>query len=367
MMQEISRKLQYLDETYQNLAPLGDGGGKKVFLARNRYTGEIVVKKYVDASVLPVYERLKQLQYCHVERIYDYAGDARGGIVLTEYVSGMTLRAYMERNGLLGEETALHIIRAVLEALEKVHQLGIVHRDINPDNIMISGDGVLKLIDFGIARQKKQEKNQDTMILGTVGYAAPEQFGFFQTDQRTDIYAVGVLLNKLLTGKFPGEVLYHREPVKSIILRSTAMDALNRFPDAASMLGALKPKRTAVESGTFIVAWLPGFRTGVIWKNVVATIGYLLMLLYSFLSIAECAKTWQTCLLEIIAVFLYIWAAALLAANIANWDRHVIGIRRLPKAAAVVIRVFLWVFLFYYGYLLEMYVRCDLLGLPGPT
>ena len=366
MIQEISQKLQYLDETYQNLAPLGNGERKTIFLARNRYTGEIVAKKYVDAAVLPVYERLKQIQYYHLERIYDYAGDTRRGIVLTEYISGMTLHAYIERNGLVGEKFALDMIRELLETLEKVHRLGIIHRDINPDNIMISNDGVLKLIDFGIARQKKWEKSHDTTILGTVGYAAPEQFGFFQTDEKTDIYATGVLLNKLLTGRFPGEMLYRKEPVKSIIIQSTPMNANERFPNAASMLAALPQEHAGPMDKTFIVSWLPGFRTGKLWKNVVATIGYLLMIFYSVLSVMECSGTWQTCLLEMIAVFLYIWAAALLAANVANWDRHMIGVRKLPKAVMVVIRVFLWIFLFYYGYSLEIYVRCDLLGFPRP-
>lgn len=367
MMPTISQKMQYLDETYQNLTPLGNGEKKAIFLSKNRYTGEIVVKKYVDAAVLPIYEQLKQIQDCHLERIFDYAGDGERGIVLTEYISGMTLHAYMERNGRMEEKAAIDTIRELLLALEKVHRLGIVHRDINPDNIMISNDGVLKLIDFGIARQKKQQKSHDTTILGTAGYAAPEQFGFFQTDERTDIYATGVVLNKLLTGRFPGEELYRKEPVRDIILRSTAMDAGERFRDAATMLEALGQKRENIIEKKFTVSWLPGFRTGMLWKNVVATIGYLLMILYSVASVAECAGTWQTGLLETLAVLLYIWGATLLAANVANWDRRLFGIRRLPKAVAVVIRIFLWMFLFYYGYYLEIYVRCDLLGLPRPS
>lgn len=186
------------------------------------------------------------------------------GIVLTEYISGMTLHAYMERNGRMEEKAAIDTIRELLLALEKVHRLGIVHRDINPDNIMISNDGVLKLIDFGIARQKKQQKSHDTTILSTAGYAAPEQFEFFQTDERTDIYATGVVLNKLLTGRFPGEELYRKEPVRDIILRSTAMDAGERFRDATTMLEALGQKRENIIEKKFTVFWLPGFRTGML-------------------------------------------------------------------------------------------------------
>lgn len=357
-------KVQYLDETYENLTALGTDADNvqkskaAVYLVRNRQTGKIYVKKYIDRQLIAVYEKLKTIEDCHLEKIYDCAADEKMGIVILEYISGRTLQEYMEEKGKVSEQEAGNIIEELLKVLKKVHGVGIVHRDINPNNIMLSNDGVLKLIDFNIARQKKAEQSKDTTILGTVGYAAPEQFGFTQTDERTDIYAVGILWNVLLTGCLPTDEKYAVSPVKELIQRCTEIDGRLRFENAEELLKAMKKKENFR-----IFSWLPGFRTGMVWKKVVATIGYTLMILYSVISIKECAGSLQTCVLEIIAVLLYIWSATLVAANIGKWDRRLF-FKKVPKPVMVVIRVLLWVFLFYYGVLLENYVRYDLMGIP---
>lgn len=390
MIELSSYKMQYLEEMYEQLTHLDKKHGEvlSTFLVKNRQTGKIAVAKYVDISVLPVYEKIEQISSRHLEKIYHCAGgksqNVSGveacGLVITEYISGMSLREHMERSGLLQEMEVCHIIAQLLEVLQIIHKEGIIHRDINPDNIMISGDGVLKLIDFGIAREKKLGKNQDTTILGTVGYAAPEQFGFLQTDERTDIYAVGVLMNKMLTGYFPVEKLYAKEPMRTVISRCTAMDLGMRYGNAEELSEVLKEiqgvkekkqedgvakEREALKTISYenILECLPGFRTGVVWKQVVATVGYCMMLIYSVASIVECMATWQTTVLEATAIFIYIWAATLIVANIANWDRRVPICRDTPKPAMIVIRVFLWIIIFYAGIMLENYVRYDILGI----
>lgn len=381
-MENYGYKMQYLEESYEKLTHLGEKREQEAstFLVKHRQTGKIAVMKYVDISVLPVYEKISKMDHPHLEKIDSYASGQRMetlvlpngtqtaickeiAVVITEYIGGMTLHEYMERKGVLDGQEASSLMGQLLEVLEAVHEEGIIHRDINPDNIMISSDGVLKLIDFGIAREKKVGKSQDTTILGTVGYAAPEQFGFLQTDERTDIYAVGVLLNKMLTGYFPTERLYDREPMKNVIVRCTALDLEKRFKNIRELATALDISIKTMKK-EYKLDWLPGFRTGVVWKNVVATIGYCLMIMYSIGVIVDCAVTWQGMVLEIVAVFIYIWMAALLAANIGNWDRKVPVFKRLPKAATIVIRVFLWMMLFYYGVMLDNYVRYDLLGFP---
>lgn len=373
-MQKDRLKVQYLDETYKKLAVLGTDMEKEtekqssVFLVQHKQTGKIYVKKYVDRRLLTVYEKLKGIADCHLEKIYDYAADEEKGIVILEYISGMTLQEYIEENGLFSEQDANQIIEELLQVIVKVHEAGIIHRDINPNNIMISNDGVVKLIDFDIARQKKPQKSKDTTILGTVGYAAPEQFGFLQTDERTDIYAVGVLWNVLLTGCFPAEKNYEISPVKEWIQRCTQIDGRLRFENAVELLKEIKKEKikkaeTLKKETTYVSTWIPGFRTGMIWKNVVATIGYLLMVLITIVSVEPCLGNWQACLLEIVAVAIYVWAAALLAANIGNWDRRwMFG--NLPKPVMIVMRVFLWIILFYIGISLENYVRYDLMELP---
>lgn len=382
-MKNENHKMQYLDEIYENLSPLGKTEEKpvRIFLVRHKQTGKIAVKKYVDFSTIPIYEKISRIQNIHLEKIYDYAGDGIWGIVITEFISGITLQEYMNLSGPLEMQTACHMLQDLLEVLIEVHGQGIVHRDITPDNIMVSNDGVLKLIDFGIARQKKEKQQCDTAILGTAGYAAPEQYGFYQTDERTDIYALGVLLNKLLTGSFPNEKKYGAGPLKEIIERSIAMDPGMRFQNAQEMLTAVKVcvsegtpltrTNTSYKNGdcreNITVWWLPGFRTGKIWKNVVATIGYLCMLFYSVIGIYDFFATWQSCLLEILALFLYVWSAPLVTANVWNWDRCIWPFKKWPKAVTIVIRVFLCIILFYAGISLENYVRYELLGMPIPN
>lgn len=387
-MEQQDYKKQYLEDIYEKLTPLGkkEDDALGTFLVKNRQTGKIAVAKYVDVSVLPIYEKLAKINNRHLEEIYQYARGTKSGLyageesalVITEYISGMTLREYMENNGIMQESVVCNLVGQLLEVLQVVHAQGIVHRDINPDNIMISGDGVLKLIDFGIARERKAGKNQDTTILGTVGYAAPEQFGFMQTDERTDIYALGVLMNKMLTGYFPGEQLYAKEPMRRLICCCTAMDLRQRYSNVSEVAAELAKitsvptqayadcsglQQNTAHDKKFVVSWLPGFRTGVVWKNVVAVIGYFCMIVYTEESMRECAVTWQSFLLEATALFLYIWLATLLSANIANWDRRVPICRELPKAVRITLRVILWIVLFYAGALLESYVRHDLLGI----
>lgn len=390
-MEQVRYKMQYLEEMYEKLTPLGskEKDDLGTYLVKNKQTGKIAVEKYIDTAVLPVYQKMEQIDSRHLEKVYHCASGCsfkqvaqnEMALVITEYISGMSLHEHMEKKGYMDEAEVCGIIRQLLEVLQTIHAEGIVHRDINPDNIIISGDGVLKLIDFGIAREKKVGKNQDTTILGTVGYAAPEQFGFLQTDERADIYAVGVLMNKMLTGYFPGEKLYSKEPMRGVIAKCTAMDLRQRYMSANELSIALAsvertvkqewvfeytPSLTVKKEKKFTVDWLPGFRTGVVWKNIIATVGYCMMILYTVGSIAECMVTWQTAVLEVLALFLYIWLATLLSVNIANWDRRVPICRDLPRPVMIVIRVFLWITLFYVGMLLENHVRYDMLGIPRP-
>lgn len=93
--------------------------------------------------------------------------------------------------------------RQLCQALAPLHRENIVHRDIKPENIVLGADSQVYLIDFGIARFEKAGRSADTTLLGTHGYAAPEQFGFCQSDARADIYSLGVVLNQVVTGAFP--------------------------------------------------------------------------------------------------------------------------------------------------------------------
>lgn len=376
MINVASEEMERIDACYENLAVLGRAGGGEpsVFLSRNRETGKIAVKKYVDFRAVPVYNIINHIQSPHLAKIHECAGDGEKGILVEEYVGGVTLEEYMREEGEFSEYKACGIICELLEVLSVIHSRGIIHRDITPANIIISSDYVLKLIDFGIARQNKKDQARDTTILGTVGYAAPEQFGFHQTDARTDIYAVGVLWNKLLTGKMPDEVIYGKKPYGAMIRKCIEMDAGERYQSAWEMKRVLEKHMAKMpekeqgekENGMVSLAWLPGFRTPSVKKNVLSAALYAFLVMLSATAVSECAATWQTMILETLAVLLYIWIAGLVAANIGGWDKKIWPIQKLPHAARVGIRITLWFVLAYFGILLENHVKYNLLGIPRP-
>lgn len=330
-----------------------------------------MVKKYVDGRVFSVYESIRRINSRHLSKIYDCEGNGKQAIIIEEYVSGLTLEEYMEERPIFTEEEICCRMCELLEILSEVHKSGIIHRDITPANILISGDGVLKLVDFGIARERKEEQKKDTTILGTVGYAAPEQFGFQQTDERSDIYAVGVLLNKFLTGKLPDEEVCKRAPYRKIIEKCTEMDARARYQSVEELKLELEKcggkDQGEERRGGFSLRWLPGFRTETVWKNVMAAVIYTGMPLSAFGSMKDCLSDWRAVVLEGAALCIYLWIAGLMAANVGYWDQKVWPIRTLPRAARITIRVLLWMVLFYFGITLENYVRYEMLNLPRPS
>ena len=121
-----------------------------------------------------------------------------------EYIDGVTLKEYIERQGIIEWKDVLHLTTQILKALQHAHECGIVHRDIKPQNIMLLQDGTIKVTDFGIARfADKATRTMTDQAIGSVHYIAPEQARGDVTDGKTDIYSVGVMLYEMLTGKLP--------------------------------------------------------------------------------------------------------------------------------------------------------------------
>lgn len=224
-----------------------------------------------------VYRQIKQLEHPNLVKIYEVGDTISGCIVLEEYISGRTIQEELEKKGKLCEEKALEYFMQILDVLEIIHNDNMIHRDIKPENILISTDEVIKLLDFGIARFQKENQPQDTVILGTVGYASPEQFGFRQTDVRADIYALGVLLYKMLTGEMPdGEGKSRREIdgwLEKIIKKCMQLDPENRYATVGQLKKALLDSRKVKEpierqkKSQSDNSVLPGFRSGVKWKK----------------------------------------------------------------------------------------------------
>lgn len=144
------------------------------------------------------------LNHPNIVRVYDVSfGDMIQYIVM-EYIDGITLKEYIEMQGVLDWKETLHLTTQILKALQHAHENGIVHRDIKPQNIMLLQDGTIKVTDFGIARfSSNATRTMTEQAIGSVHYIAPEQARGEKTDGKTDIYSVGVMMYEMLTGRLP--------------------------------------------------------------------------------------------------------------------------------------------------------------------
>ena len=154
------------------------------------------------------------------------------------YIEGRTLDKILDSGQLTSAQAAAYTID-LCHALEELHNLGIVHRDIKPANVMITPENRAVLLDLSIAREISSDQ-QDTRSLGTVGYAAPEQYGVAQSNRATDLYALGVLLNTMITGVHPA-VDIPRGPIRHIVQKATDTQISKRYKSAAAMARALRP------------------------------------------------------------------------------------------------------------------------------
>ena len=169
-------------------------------------------------------------------------------VVVYDFVPGRTLSKVIETDGPLAPESAVSLGIELCEAAEELHRHGIVHRDISPNNIVAAADGA-HLIDLGIARMRVEGASKDTTSLGTWGFASPEQYGFAQTDARSDVYSIGRVLGFALTGIRPDDETYEQAlksilehaPAKLVhaITRACSFEPSARFQSATAMAEAL--------------------------------------------------------------------------------------------------------------------------------
>lgn len=213
---------------------------KNIVLVQDIRNSELCVKKTLDIYSRDVYEQLASVRIEGVPAVKECVADDGKLIVVEEYVQGRSLKQVLDEQGLLNEEQAYEIAVQLVDILVRLHQLesAIVHRDIKPSNIIIEKNGHVNLIDFNAARHVNADKNEDTRMLGTVYFAAPEQFGFRQSDERTDIYGLGATINYIMTGDKPGAGI--AECIFSDILKKCLMvDAKDRYQSAEELRGVL--------------------------------------------------------------------------------------------------------------------------------
>ena len=213
------------NDTYEIKSLIGKGGMSTVYLAEHKRlhtrwaVKEVRKQQTARFDFLAESNILKRLQHPMLPRIVDIFEDRECIYIVEDYVEGITLEDLLHREKKVDEAQGLQWFRDLCGALNYLHGQKphpVIYRDMKPSNIMLQPDGTLKLIDFGIAREYKQESSADTTYIGTKGYAAPEQFGRAQTDARTDIYSLGVTMYHLLTGKSPYEPPYQFVPARQL-------------------------------------------------------------------------------------------------------------------------------------------------------
>ena len=221
-----SKMFEIIKEEYSIVKVLSNKNECKIFQIRHKISNrDIVLRQY--SSPVPVYNTLKSIRNNNLPEIYDTYMLEDGQIVLEEFISGITV-AHVLESGKYTYTGARKIISSLCDVLSFLHSINIVHRDIKPENIMITDNAAVKLIDFNASRVYNNKSVADTVVLGTIGYASPEQYGITQSDARSDIYALGVLLNVMLTGVHPSEQLAKGKAGK-IVLKCTQIDPNKRY------------------------------------------------------------------------------------------------------------------------------------------
>jgi serine/threonine-protein kinase len=204
-----------LDGRYAVEERLASGGMATVYRALDLRLDRVVAVKVMRAALADDDEFVARfireakaaarLSHPNVVAVYDQGADAGVVFLVMEYVAGRTVRALLAERGRLSPAQALHVLQPVLGALAAAHAAGIVHRDVKPENVLLAGDGTVKVADFGLARAVQSATLTGTtgLLIGTAAYLAPEQVERGAADPRSDVYAAGIVLYELLTGRPP--------------------------------------------------------------------------------------------------------------------------------------------------------------------
>ena len=203
-----------LDGRYEIQEVIGVGGMAVVYKAYDNIDDRIVAVKILKEEYLASEEfrrRFKNeskaiavLSHPNIVKVYDVSYGDKLQYIVMEYVEGITLKEYIEQQGVIPWRETVHFTTQILRALQHAHDKGIVHRDIKPQNIMLLENGTIKVTDFGIARFSRSETRTMTdTAIGSVHYISPEQARGDITDDKADIYSVGVVMYEMLTGQVP--------------------------------------------------------------------------------------------------------------------------------------------------------------------
>lgn len=253
-----------VDGKYEILKLIGTGGMSYVYLAMDkRLNKQWAVKEIkksangkndeiIENSLLAEANLMKRLDHPALPRIVDIIDNGQTIYVIMDYIEGESLDKILNEYGAQPQELVIDWAKQVCDALGYLHSQkpAIIYRDMKPANIMLKPEGNIKIIDFGIAREYKEQNLADTKVLGTKGYASPEHYGNRQTDARSDIYTLGMTMHHLLTGVDPRPADYMYAPIRQwnpelsgglerIIDKCTAIDPEDRYQNCNELMYAL--------------------------------------------------------------------------------------------------------------------------------
>lgn len=237
----------YILSRFKEANLLSDSTKSKVYMVLDTTTNRPYIQRVLpkDAN-MDIYRQIQSAALKNVPKIHHVVEDVSHNYVIEEYISGTRLDELIGNRGKVDVGQVTAWMSLLCETLQHLHNASppIIHRDIKPSNIIITDDGTPKLIDFDISRNYKSGGSGDTKFLGTEYYASPEQFGFAQTDNRTDIYAAGKLMITMLTGKQqnPEEGLNDCGRLKIVIEKCCAIDPSQRYQNVSELRKALRLK-----------------------------------------------------------------------------------------------------------------------------
>ena len=259
---------QLLDDRYELLEVIGTGGMAVVYKARCHRLNRLVAIKILkdefsgDEEFRRRFraegEAVAMLSHPNIVQVYDVSSSDSANYIVMELIDGISLKQYMEVKGVLNWKETLHFAMQIAKGLEHAHSRGIVHRDIKPHNVMVLKNGSVKVMDFGIARVMNKSNTLTKEALGSVHNISPEQAKGSYTDNRSDIYSLGVVMYEMMTGRPPydGEspvavAIQHinggaplpsalnpniPKGLEQIIMKSMALDVNDRYASATEML-----------------------------------------------------------------------------------------------------------------------------------
>lgn len=351
---------EYFHNRYETLKELSQKQNHRTTLVWDSEINRVCVSKEIAKEQEELYRSFLGKHIPYLPEVYEVLEGSQNLIMVREYVAGMPIDKYLAKNGPFTVEQAIAVTIQILEGLLFIHKNGFVHRDIHPGNVLVDASLRVHVIDLGITRKVKEGQTKDTQVLGTVGYAAPEQFGFSQTDERTDIYSVGMLLNAMLTADVDNQVK-HQGLLQKIIEKCIQMNPKDRYKNVEALIRDLRKASVRNRSGVFskekIV--IPGFRTGKVWKMPVAVFFYLFLIImpFAFLWDAALKNGFMGFLIDIVGVFFLFLLPFVLLTNFLRWTKWFYPFYKLNSDVVMAIRIVVSIASFLAGISVDSYAR----------